>query len=79
MFQDVDEPDRASLAGVGEHRLGVVELLLVDGSERVVSEEVVAAEARVRVWAGLHERQAAVPVRKRLAGAGGGCQFFRVS
>jgi hypothetical protein len=56
VFEDVDEPDRAPVPGVGEHRPRALELLLMDRSERVVGEEVVAAEARVRVGARLHER-----------------------
>ena len=64
------EPDVVVLARVGQQPACLVVLLLVDGAERAVGEEAVAAQAGVGVRAGLDERQAAVAVGQRLLGAG---------
>jgi hypothetical protein len=35
VLREVDEPDRASFAGIDEHRQGLLELLLVDLSDKL--------------------------------------------
>jgi hypothetical protein len=40
----------------------------VHGAERAIGEEALAAQARVRVRAGLHQRQAAVAVGEGFSG-----------
>ena len=61
-LEQLDESDVVALAGRVEQPPGLGPLLFMDPAERSVGEEARAAQARVRVRAGLHERQTAVSV-----------------
>src|SRR5436305_230265 len=68
--QKLDQPHPATRCGIGSQAPRLLELAVVDLAKRRVGEEVIAAQARVRVWTCLDQRQAAIAVRERLLGAG---------
>jgi hypothetical protein len=69
-FVDLDQALIAVSLAVLDQLLGAGKLLAVLGQERLVGEERRTGQARVRVRAGLLQRQPAPPVRQRLASRG---------